>query len=75
MIHSKSDTMEIIINDEADEAMKQLFDSPKSRYQNNLELIKGRKFVLDYVLLLYYKCHKINQNSGGSYVDYPSWIR
>ena len=55
--------------------MKQLFDSPKSRYQINLELIKGRKFVLDYVLLLYYKCHKINQSSGGSYVDYPGWIR
>ena len=25
--------------------------------------------------LLYYKCHKINPNRGGSYIDSPDWIK
>ena len=49
-----------MINDEADEVIKELFDLFKNRYQNDLELMKGSEFVFDYVHLLYYKCHKIN---------------
>ena len=30
---------------------------------------------IDYVQLFYYKCHKINQNCGVSYVDSPDWIK
>ena len=41
VMHSKSDNIEIIVNDEADEVIKDLFDSIKSRYQNNLESLKG----------------------------------
>ena len=52
LTHSKSDSKEITINDEADEVMKELFDSLKNRYQNNLELMKGSDFVFDYVQLL-----------------------
>ena len=37
VMHSKSDHIEIIINDEVDELTKELFDSLKNRYQNNLE--------------------------------------
>ena len=58
-----------MINDESDEVIKALFDSLKNRYQNDLESIKGSKFVFDYVQLLYYKCHKTNPNHGGSYID------
>ena len=47
-----------MINDEADEVMKEEFDSLKNKYQNNLELIKGSDFVFEYVYLLCYKCHK-----------------
>ena len=54
-----------MINGKADEVMKELFDSLKNRYLNNSELIKGNEFVFDHVHLLYYKCHKINRNSGG----------
>ena len=46
--------------------IKQLFDSFKNRYRNNLELMKCSEFAFDYVYYLYYKCHKINTNSGGS---------
>ena len=48
-MYSKSDFIEIIINDEADEVIKEIFDSFKNRYQNNLESMKGSKFVFDYV--------------------------
>ena len=42
----------------------------KERYQNTLEeSMKSRKFVFDYVNLLFYKCRKINMNHGGSYID------
>ena len=37
--------------------------------------MKGSKFVFGYVDLLYYKCHKINPNHGGSYVDSSDQIK
>ena len=46
VMHSKSDNIEIMINDEADELIKELFDSIKNRYQNNLESMKDSEFVL-----------------------------
>ena len=70
-MYSKIDNIEIMINDETDEVIKELSDSLKNKYQNNLEPVKGSEFVFDYVQLLYYKCHKINQNRGGSYIDSP----
>ena len=44
--------------------------------------MKGSEFAFDckyvehnYVQLLYYKCHKIYSNRGGSYIDSPDWIK
>ena len=74
-MHSKCDNIEIMISDERDEVIKELFDSPKSRYQNNLESMKESEFVFDYVNLLCYKFHKINPNCGGSNTDSPNWIK
>ena len=56
-MYSKSNNIDIMISDEADEVTKKLFDAFKNRYQNNLESIRGTDFVLYYVQLLYYKCH------------------
>ena len=61
-MHSKSGNLEIMINDEADKVMKELFDSLKIRYRNNLESMKGSDFVFDYLQLLYFTCHKISQS-------------
>ena len=71
-MHSKSDNTKIMISDEADEVIKELFDSLKNRYQNNLESMKGSEFVFDYVHLMYYKT---NSNRVGSYVDSLNWIK
>ena len=62
-MHSKSDSIEIMINYEADEVQENLFESLKNRYQNNLESMKGSEFVFGCVHLLYYKCHKTNTES------------
>ena len=37
--------------------------------------MKGSEVVFDYVQLLYYKCHKINQNRGGSQIDSTDCIK
>ena len=74
-MHSRSDNIEVMISDEADKVIKEFFDSLKTRYQNNLESMKGSEFVFNYVQLLYYKCHKINLNCGGSYINSPDWIK
>ena len=66
-MHSKSDNIEIMMNDKADEIIEELFDSLKNRYQDNLESMKGSEFVFAFNQLLYYKCHKIKPNRGGSY--------
>ena len=38
-MHSKSDSIEFIINNEADEVIEELVDSLKNRYQNNLDSV------------------------------------
>ena len=43
----KNDSIEMMINDGGSEVIKELFDSLKNRYQNNLESMKGREFVFD----------------------------
>ena len=58
VVHLKSDNIKIMINDKADEVIKELFDF-KNRYQNNLESIKGSEFVFNLVHLLDHKCHEI----------------
>ena len=40
---------EIMSSDEIDEVIKKLFNSLKSRYQNDLESKKGSEFVFHYV--------------------------
>ena len=64
-----------MIIDETDKVIKELFDLVKNRYQNSLESMKGSEFVFNYFQLLYYKCHRINPNCVGSYIDSPDWIK
>ena len=65
-MHSKSDNIEIMINNGADEVIKYIFISLKNGYQNNLQLVKGSEVVFDNLHLLYNKSHKINPNRSGS---------
>ena len=73
VMHSKSDSIEIMIYSKADKVIQELSESFPTRYQTGLEeLMKGSDFVFDCVNLLCYKCHKINLKHGGSYIDSPN---
>ena len=72
VMHSKSDKIEILINNEADEIIGEL---NRYQYQNNLESMKGSNSVFDYVFLLSCKCIKVNPNHSGSKIDSPDWIK
>ena len=37
--------------------------------------MRGSEFVFHYVQLWHQKCHKINVNPAGSYVDSRCWIK
>ena len=52
-MYSKSDNLKIMINDEADEIIEELFSLLRKRYQNRLEMMKGSESVFHYVHLFY----------------------
>ena len=54
-MHSKSENIEIMTNEETDEVTEGDFKSLKNGFQNNLESMKGSDFVFDDVHLLHYK--------------------
>ena len=74
-MYSKGDNIKIMIIEQADEVIKELFDSRKNIHQKNLESMKVSEFVFDYTHLLYYKCHKIYPNRSGSCIDSHAWIK
>ena len=75
VMHSKSDNKEFMSYDNANEVVKELFESLLSRYQIDLETsIRGSDFIFNLVQLLY-KCHKMNVKLGGSYVDSSDLIK
>ena len=73
---SKSDNIEFMIYDNADEAVEKPFESLVNRYQIGLETpMRGSDFIFDWVYLFYYKCHKTNPNRGGSCADSTDCIK
>ena len=76
LMHFKSDSMEIMNGVCTDEIIEKFFNSLFHSYQGGLEKsIKGSSFVYDGVNGLYYKCHMIRLNCGGSYIDSPQWLK
>ena len=37
--------------------------------------MRGSDFVFDGVIFLYYDFNKISISRGGSYIDYPKWLK
>ena len=74
-MHLETGNIEIMINDKADEVIKEILHLLRNRYQNDLKSVKGNEIVFDYVQLLYYKRQNINPNCGGSYMDSPEWVK
>ena len=78
-MQSKNDNIEFMIYDkvgEVDHVTEEFLQSLLFRYQIRLETsMRGSDSIFDCVRRLYYKCHKINPNRGGSYIDSPDWIK
>ena len=68
----KSDNIEIMINDESDEVIKELFDSLRKRYQDNFKFN-----VMNLPLIMLIIHHEINPNCGRSLqiTDSSDWIK
>ena len=76
VMHSKSDNRKFMSYNDTSEVVDELFDSLRYSYQDNLETsMEGSEFIFDLVQMMYYKCHKLNFRRGGSYIDFPDWIK
>ena len=75
-VHTKSRNIEIMMGNETDEIIKELFDSLLQNYQKDFEeSMRGSEFVFNNVDLLYYHLHEISLKRGGSNVDSPKWLK
>ena len=77
-MHSKTDIMEIMTYDKADEVIEERFESLFFRYQIGLEtLMKFSHFIFVslMIVVIYYIVNVINFNHSGSYTDSPDWIK
>ena len=76
VVHTKSDNIEIMISIETSDAINELFNTFRRRYQEGLETkMKGSSFTFERIDLLEYHLHKISLNRGSSYINSPEWIK
>ena len=72
-MQSRSYNIKFTSYNAANQVVDELFESLRSRYQENLEAsMRGSDFLFESVQVMYYKCHKVN--SSGSYIGSPDWI-
>ena len=72
----RSDNIEIMIGDDNDDIIEELFKSFLQKYEENLQnKMRGSDFEFDGVNFLYYDFNKISLNRGGPYIDSPKWLK
>ena len=70
LMHIKSDNRKVIIGNDTDEIIENLFQTFFHRYQIGLkEPMRVSVFVFDNADGLHYKYQKISLNHGGSHID------
>ena len=75
VIHTKSDNVEIMNVTDTSDAIHELIDSFKKRYEEGLETkMKGSSYIFERIDLLEYHLHKISLNRGSSYIESPEWL-
>ena len=75
-MHTRSDNIEIMIGDDNDDIIEELFKSFIQKYEENLQnKMRGLDFDFDRVNFLYYDFNEISLNRGGSYIDSPKWLK
>ena len=75
-MHTRSDNIEIMIGDDNDDIIEELFKSFLQKYEENLQnKMRGSDFEFDGVNFLYYDFNKISLNRSRSYIDSPKWLK
>ena len=65
IMHTRSDNIEIMIDDDNDDIIEELFKSFLQKYEENLQnRMRGSDFEFDGVNFLYYDFNKISLNRG-----------
>ena len=76
VMDSKSKNVEILMGDETDDIIKEVFKFFKQTYQERLEKkVKGSEFAFKNVELYYYSLHKTRLRRGKSYIESPEWLK
>ena len=76
VMHTKSDNTTIMSGIETDDAINELFNTFRRRYQEGLETkMKRSSFIFERIDLLEYHLHKISLNRGSSYIKSLEWIK
>ena len=76
VMHTKSDNIVLMSGIETNDAINELFNTFRRRYQEGLETkMKGSSFTFERIDLLEYHLHKISLNRGSSYIKSPTWIK
>ena len=75
-MHTKSNNVEIMIGNETDQIIEDLFESFLLKHQEALdESMRGSEFVYDSVDVLYYNLNKVSLSRSGSYIDSPKCLK
>ena len=75
-MHTRNDNIEIMIGDDNDDVIEELFKSFLKRYEENLQnKLRGSEIKFVGVNFLYYDFNKLSINRGGSYIDSPKWLK
>ena len=76
IMHTKNDNIEIMMGDETDDIIKELFESILQRYQEGSEeKMRGSGFIFYSNDLLHYQFYKTNLKSVRSYTDSPKRLK
>ena len=70
LMHSRNNNKKFTSYSVSNEGVEELFESLRSKYQENLETsMTGSDYIFDSFQLMYYKCQKVNFTRSGSYID------
>ena len=76
VMHTKGDNNEIMNGIDTSDAINELIDFFRKRYQGGLETkMKGSSYIFERIDLLEYHLHKISLNRGGSYIKCDEWLK
>ena len=69
-----SDNVEVLMGNETDDIITELFDSFSQGYQKRLEKLQrnGSNFIFDGVDLLSYRLHETSMKRGKLYIESPN---